>query len=487
MKAKKKKQKNLFFKIVSGIYLFLNLLLMFLVYKLDILPTKYFLPVFFIILLLCVVICFTLLRKKVKKKVKIPVSILTIIISILLLFGNFYLIKTLGFIDDNMGQGYNLKNYNVYVLKNSKYKTISDLKDKSIGYFANDIEKEKVIDELSKKTKLNFKEYTSLTELAADLLDKEIDSIVLEDSYKAMLLDNSEVIDEKIKKFDDLTKVIDTFKIKIETEEIKKDINVREESFNIYISGIDTYGEVSSVSRSDVNMVVTVNPTTNEILITTIPRDYYVQLHGTDGYNDKLTHAGMYGVDMSVKTIEDLLDIDINYYLKVNFTSLTDIVNALGGVDVYSEYAFYSTNNIYFKQGYNYVDGKKALEFARERYAFLYGDRQRGKNQMALMEAIFKKCIDPSILVKYTSLLEAVDGSFVTNMDSDKLTSLIKKQLEDNASWTIKNNSLDGSDGEEYTYSFSAEKLYVMIPTEESISNARNMIQEVMNKEKTEN
>lgn len=486
MKTKKKKNKNLYFKIVALIYALLNALFLGLIYKLDILPTKFFLPLVLVIIFIGGTIIFPLLHKKIKKKIKIPVSILAIIISLGFLLGNIYLIKTLIVLGGNTNLGYNLKNYSVIVLKNSKYESLSDLENKTLGYFANDLENNQVIKELGSKVHVDFIKYDTLDELATDLLNNEVDSIVLEDGYKAMLLDNTEIKNENLVNFDTKTKTIHKFKIKVETEEIKKDIDVREESFNIYISGIDTYGEVSAVSRSDVNIIATVNPRTNEILLTTIPRDYYVQLSGTTGYKDKLTHAGIYGIDMSVKTIEDLLDIDINYYVKVNFTSLTDIVDALGGVDVYSEYSFYSTNFIYYNKGYNYVDGAKALEFVRERHAFIDGDFQRGKNQVALIEAIFKKCIDPSILVKYTSLLESVNGSFATNMSSDKITSLIKKQLDENASWTIKNNNLIGTDSNEYTYSYSANKLAVILPNEDSVNNTKALIKEVMNNEKND-
>ena len=185
--------------------------------------------------------------------------------------------------------------------------------------------------------------------------------------------------------FYSLVRSIYTFKIKINVKDVSKDVDVLNDTFNIYLSGIDTYGEISSVSRSDVNIILTINPKTHQILLTSIPRDTYVQLSGTTGYKDKLTHAGIHGVEKSISTIEEFLGIEINYYFKVNFTSVIDIVNTLGVVNVYSEYTFTSKDGYNYTKGYNYMNGAQALSFVRERYAFSEGDIQRGKNQQAMI------------------------------------------------------------------------------------------------------
>ena len=211
-----------------------------------------------------------------------------------------------------------------------------------------------------------------------------------------------------------------------------------------------------------------------------IPRDYYVQLHGTTGTKDKLTHAGIYGIDMSIQTLEDLLQTKINYYFKVNFTSVIDIVDALGGLDVYSEYTFVSYSGYSFKKGLNSVNGEQALDFVRTRKAFTDGDRQRGKNQQALIEAMFRKATDKSIITKYNSLLNAINGKYQTNMSIKKMTSLIKTQLNTMKSWNITSYSLTGSDSSNYTYTYY-QLLYVMEPDEESISTAIEMINAVLN------
>ncbi len=231
-------------------------------------------------------------------------------------------------------------------------------------------------------------------------------------------------------------------------------------------------------------MIVTVNPKTKQILLTSIPRDYYVQLHGKTGYKDKLTHAGLYGADMSVKTLEDLLNIEINYYIKVNFTSVINIVEALGGVEVYSDYTFTSIDGYNYTKGYNKVNGEQALSFARERKAFSEGDRQRVKDQQALLEAMFRKCTSPAIITKYNSLMNSINGSFVTNMSANRITSLIRMQLIGKYKWIITSNSLDGENSSNYTYSYSAQKLYVMEPIEDSVKYAKELIDSVIDGEK---
>ena len=266
----------------------------------------------------------------------------------------------------------------------------------------------------------------------------------------------------------------------MKAEDISKDVSVTKEPFSIYISGIDTYGKISSVSRSDVNIVATVNPNTNQVLLISIPRDYYVKLHGTTGYNDKLTHAGIYGVDMSVKTLEDLLGININYYVKVNFSSVIKIVDVLDGIDVYSEYTFKSYSGYNFTKGYNHMDGKQALDFARTRKAFASGDRQRGKNQQAVIEALIRKCSSAAVITKYSSLLDSINGSFQTNMSTKEITSLAKYQLDKMPEWTVKSISLDGSDSYNYTYSYGRSKAYVMVPYESSIKEAQQALSEIL-------
>lgn len=392
---------------------------------------------------------------------------------------NFYMAKTLGVLLSNGDSKYKLEHYSVIVLDNSKYKKITDIKNEEVGYFENSTGAKEANKKLQEDINVMFKSYNASNALVNDLLDSKVNVIVLEDSIK-------NIMKEEIVNFEKDTKVIHTFTIKTKVETTLKEVNVTIEPFAVYISGIDTYGQISSVSRSDVNMVMVVNPETHQILLISIPRDYYVQLHGTTGTKDKLTHAGIYGIDMSIKTIEDLLELDINYYIKVNFTSVIDIVDALGGLDVYSEYTFTSYSGYRFKKGMNSVNGEQALDFARTRKAFKEGDRQRGKNQQALIKAMIDKVIDKSIITKYSLLLDAVNGKYQTNMSVKALTSLVKAQLKDMSGWNVHSYSLLGKDETDYTYTYN-QLLYVMKPDEESVAEAISLIDAVLKGTELEN
>ena len=307
------------------------------------------------------------------------------------------------------------------------------------------------------------------------LINKEIDSVLIEESSMALIYEQNE-------EYNGMFKTIYTINIKTEIE-ITKEADVTNQPFTVYISGIDSYGSIATVSRSDVNMVATINPTTKQVLLISIPRDYYVQLRGTTGYKDKLTHAGLYGVETSVGTLEDLLDVDINYYARVNFSSLEQIVDALGGVDVYSKYSFTSSKatggTYYFTEGYNHMNGKQALSFSRERKALPGSDRARGINQQAVIDGIIRKATSPAIITGYSKILSSLNGTFQTNMSDNDIQKLIKMQLNDMASWNITSYSLDGTDGSEYTYSYPTQKLYVMNPIEETVTEAQGLIDKV--------
>jgi polyisoprenyl-teichoic acid--peptidoglycan teichoic acid transferase len=473
MKAKKKKKKlNLIYKIIMSILFIATILFVIGLMYLNILSIKWFMIILGILLIIDLLIYLAITKSKKKK----TGSFIAILLSLILSLGSFYVFKTNGLLN-NMFSNYKTYNYSVIVLNDIGYTKLRELDNKVMGYLDNDSKEEKQsLEHIKNKITPDLKDYEDIEQMGNDLLAQNVDSILIEDSYLSMLK-------EENSKYETDCKVIYTFKVRVKIENFSKDVDVTKKTFSIYVSGIDTYGTVDSVSRSDVNMVVTVNPETKQILLTSIPRDYYVSLPGKTGYKDKLTHAGLYGVDMSVKTIEQLLDIEINYYVKVNFTSVIEIVDALGGVDVYSEYDFTSIDGYHYSKGYNKVNGEEALSFARERKAFAAGDNQRVKDQQALLQAMFQKCISKEIIYKYSKLLNSLNGSFVTNMPTNKLTSLIRMQLDDMAKWTITSNSLTGTDSSNYTYSYSSSKLYVMEPNEDSITEAHDLIESVYNGE----
>lgn len=469
--AKQNKKKRTFSKILTTILLIVNILFITLTLLLNVIPFRFIMVILITIFIVNAIIIWLLFSKKGYKR--LIGSILATIMIVIPVIGAIYEFNTLDFLSVFGGVDYKTLNYNVIVLKNSDYENIKDLNKKTIG-FIKDQNVNDAINTLDNKIDFKTNKYSNIADTIDSLLKDNSKAIVLEDA-------NYTILAEENPKFVDKVKVIHTFAIDIKVKNINKKVNVTKDAFNIYISGIDSYGKITSVSRSDVNMVVTVNPNTNEIVLTSIPRDYYVRLHNTTGYKDKLTHAGIYGIDTSVATIEDLLEIDINYYLKVNFTSLIKIVDELDGINVYSKYAFTSRDGYTYQAGYNDLNGKEALSFVRERKAFKEGDRVRGENQQAVLEAIIKKALSPKIITKYNSLLNSVEGSFITNIDDSDITKLIKKQLNDNNSWSFKTLNLNGTDGYEYTYSYSANKLYVMIPDEESLTNVKETLKETLN------
>ena len=483
-KRKDKKKGNGLYRLFGFLLLISSLVLLGVVLYIDILPMKYLLALGGVLLLVNFILGFFLFRKNVKKKPKRVCAVFAVLFTILFGVGSFFIFKTFGVIDD-MSQEYKTYTYHVLVKNDSSYQKIEDIASKTLGYYNDNSEAtKKAIEKLDTVVKTENDSFGNLDGLGVSVLSGDKDAILVEDSQKTKLENAGNNENNSVSGFKDKVRVLYTFKVKVKLS--STGVNVTKDVFNIYISGMDQYGKVSEVSRSDVNMILTINPKTKQILMTNVPRDYYVQIHDTTGYKDKLTHAGTYGIDTSVKTLEDLLGIKIDYFFKVNFSSLQNIVNALDGVDVYSEYDFQSWNGYNFTKGYNHVDGKAALAFARERHTFTDGDNQRGKNQQALIEAIFRKCTSSSIITKYNSLLDSLKDSMITDMPMKSITSLAKMQLKDNASWTITSNSLTGTGSSELTYTYSYQNLYVMIPDEKSVAEAKEKINKVAGDEKLE-
>ena len=261
---------------------------------------------------------------------------------------------------------------------------------------------------------------------------------------------------------------------------------ITKEPFVVYLSGVDTRGELTEKSRSDVNILAVVNPTTKRVALINTPRDYYVDLAGTDS-KDKLTHAGLYGVETSMATLGNLYGIDVNHYIRINFTGFINIIDALGGVDVYSDQAFTSVGSpgyydpTTFVEGWNHLDGKAALAFARERHAFASGDIQRGINQMKVIDAMLNKIKSPALLVGFSKIMDAAADCFVTSLSQDQISALVRMQLSDFADWDIQSYTVTGSSGSSTKcYSAKGQKLYVMLPDDSSIAKAKEMIASVL-------
>ena len=266
---------------------------------------------------------------------------------------------------------------------------------------------------------------------------------------------------------------------------------ITKEPFVIYLSGVDTRGELTEKARSDVNILAAVNPVTKRVVLINTPRDYYVDLAGTSD-KDKLTHAGLYGVETSMETLGNLYGVNVDHYIRINFAGFISIIDALGGVDVYSDQAFTSVGSpgyydpTTFVEGWNHLDGKAALAFARERHAFASGDIQRGINQMKVIDAMLNKIKSPALLMGFSKIMDAAADCFVTSFSQDQISALVRMQLSDFADWDIESYTVTGSSSTSTKcHSAKGQKLYVMLPDDASVSKAKEMIASVLGGEGT--
>lgn len=454
-------------KVMLVIQILISIVLAVLLIQLNVLPIIYIIMIIVLEILLGVGIFFLM---RYAQKVRLIIShLISLVISIVLIVGCMVVSKGNNAIQGLTSDHTQTNRISLYVLDDSSYQELSDLKNQSIEANVNDEHMAEAIDALNKEVKLSIQGQEDYVQMSNDLYDQKTAGIYMNEAQSALF-------DEIHEDFHEKTRVLYTYEITEEVEDFSKDVSVTQNAFNVFISGIDTTGPVSTVSRSDVNMIVTVNPQSKKILMTSIPRDYYVTLANM-GQKDKLTHAGLAGVENSVKTLENFLGIDINYYARVNFTSLIQMVDALGGIEVYSDQ---DIPKLGIHEGVNDMDGKMALSFSRERYSYKSGDNHRVQNQQKVLEAMLNKMMSPAIITNYSSILDHIDGCFETNMTSDEITSLIKMQLSDMSSWDIQQIQLQGHGtmltGGAY---MPGNRLYYMIPDEDSVSQCVAKIKEV--------
>lgn len=477
-RKKQNKKITMVSRVIFGILFLLSIVFFGIVFLVKIIPLKYLLFVICVYGLYLLISFICQCSINIKIKIKYFFDFISCIFIVILCIGLFYMYKTINFMDIIKSKGYEFENYYVVVLKD-KYDSIYDIDNKYIGIYSGSENYDSALDKLSKKIDFKKEKYNNFEIASKSLLDGDVSALFISQIDK-------ELADEQVSDFMISVEIIDVISIKVKSEVVVKDVDVTKQPFNIYISGIDIYGDISSVSRSDVNMIATINPNNHKILLTSIPRDYYVRLHGTTGYKDKLTHAGIYGIDMSISTIEDLLDIDINYYVRVNFTTLISMVDSIGGIDVYSDLSFnaYTNSKCKYVLGTNHLDGKCALAFARERYAYKEGDRHRVLNQQAVIIAILNKALSSkTFITKYTSILSTLGNSFQTNIPQDNIYSLVNMQLDKMPKWNINTYSLDGTNSRNYTYSYASSKLYVMEPDYDTVEKAKELINDLIKSE----
>ena len=468
------KNKNIVGKIITILQLLVSVICTVVAWNSGLLPKKYMM-----IFAVGLVILFVLMhvfqypQNKILRYIGMIVSLMIIIVLSGLCV---QLIKADDLIKKVGGATYKTDNMIVVVKKDDKAENIEDAQNYRFGY-------QMVIDSDNTQEMLNdikstvgrdikAEEYSTLVDEANALLNGNVDAAVFNEGYIG-------IIDDSIEGFSDNVKTLYQYGIKTE---VKTDTTTSvNDSFNIYISGIDVSGPITTNSRSDVNLIMTVNPKKKKILITTTPRDYYIAIPDVSGdQRDKLTHAGIYGVDASMKTLEHLYGININYYARINFTSLVKIVDALGGVDVNSDYEFKTMHGDYeIKKGMNHLTGEMALGFVRERYSFEDGDNQRGKNQEKILTAMIQKACTPAILKNARAVVEGVSDSVQTNMTSDEIAEFINAQIENPTGWEINSQAVGGTGDTQTCFSSGNELLYVMWPDEDSVKNAAGQIQKL--------
>lgn len=425
------------------------------IFKLQILPDNILIPIILVLILLTMIFVLLINFSTHGLVSKILCSLMVVVLSAVYGLGNYYLYSTNTTLETVTDQGNKAKNtVSVVVLNSSSLEDVNSLEGPKLGVLKT-IGKEATKKSLNdlKKNNVTYtkKTYDNMLGMLKGLYDGEVDAIVLNEAYRSNVCDL-----EDYTNFNNDTKVI--HKTVYYTKENSSSLAVSDitsKPFNILISGNDSFGSLDENSRSDVDMLVTINPVTSTILLTSIPRDSYVKEVCNDyacnyGVYDKLTHTGIYGVDTTKDTIENMLDIDINYVYRVNFTSMIDIVDALGGVDVtvpegMAVSKFYTNSNLEgVHEGENHLDGKRALAYSRERKAYLDGDLQRARNQQQVLQAMFKKATSPEIIKNYTSLLKALIGAFDTNMTTQEITSFIKYQIQAKPSWKFEQFVLKG-------------------------------------------
>lgn len=422
-------------------------------------------------------------------------TLLAVVLVMLMAVGSIYIRRGVSALEGITEVRKEVSNLVVYVKQEDAASSLEDTKEYQFGILEmldrtnTDAMVEQINGDLG--TEIQTKEFPGIGQLVDALLDGSVNAIIMNEAYFNIIteMEGYENTAELIR--DVTVKAVETVVTEPATEAVEADesgassgaekasaaTKKDDHIYTILISGIDYRGGLVAKSNSDVNIVVTVNTETKQALLINTPRDYYVPLSISGGQRDKLTHAGIYGIDCCMDTLEMLYDTEIDYYFRVNFSGLQDIVDALGGVNVYSEYTF-DAGGYQFYEGYNYMDGAQALAFSRERYSFATGDRQRGKNQMAVIQAVINKALSPEMLTNFTSLLSALEGSFEMNIPYSLIVKLVREQLDEGGTWTMQTYSVNGSDGNDVPYSMS-QSVYVMIPDESTVEKAKELIQQV--------
>lgn len=486
----KSRKPKIIFNITIYVLTIISLVLLILfcinIYKLNMLPVLFLRKVYLLLVSFFIFQFVFIIPPRLRVWVKIIPLTIVIIYGIVCFVGFRYIDDTIKFIDKVNDSLLEKENYYLISKEENKFTHIAKIKDKKVGFY-NTFNKEKAIQYLEEQVKCNIIFYDDLLKMFEDLSNGEVYCLYVNNSL-LNLLDT----DLSYLKSDFVNCYIIEVPLKNVTEDVVKVVDVTNTKFNVYVAGGDSTGDINNVTNTDVNMIVSIDPINKKILLTSIPRDYYVKLSNiSDNAYDKLTHAGYYGIETSIVAVEELLDIDINYYIKVNFSTVISVVDSIGGIDVYNDYSFrfkaykykeFNEQYIYFPKGWNHLNGRHALAFVRERKSFNDGDIQRVKNQQKVIEAIFNKVTStPSLLLNYSELLQSISSSFSTNLNSE-INRLVKMQVADMAKWSIEKQNLVGVSGTGICYSYPNQNLWIAKPNNDSVNSNKAKIKEFYEK-----
>ena len=459
--------------ILLFLYIVLTCFLLFLIFRYHILAVSYFNLILAAIMVFIALVALFLISNRKAKKLTLIMLLLSIVASSLALVGVHQFVSLANHL--NATSNYSSYSISVAVLADSEIGNVSQLSSVTAPTKTDAENIKKLLDDIKISQNKDLKVEDSSSYLAAykSLLAGETKAIVLNSVFENLIEQEYPDHAQKIKKIytKELTKTVEAPK------------SSQNKAFNIYISGIDTYGPISSVSRSDVNIIMTVNQETKKILLTTTPRDAYVPIaDGGNNQNDKLTHAGIYGVDASIHTLENLYGIDLNYYARLNFTSFLKLIDLLGGVDVYNDQEFTSLHgNYHFPVGNVHLDSEQALGFVRERYSLANGDGDRGRNQQKVISAIVQKLTSAEALKNFDDIMQSLQDSVQTNMPPETMVSLVNAQLVSGGKYTVITRDLKGTGRMDLpSYAMPDSSLYMLEVDPNSLETLKTEIKDIM-------
>lgn len=474
----KKESNNIIWrKVVAGATVIALGVLAYFLQVMGILPAKYLYAGLAVLALLAIGAAAWLLRAQRKFNVVAAYGFALVLIGFSG-FGAYTLQRGYSLLQQISGASGQTVEYSAVVLQASRFTSEQDIPGKELAAASADTMHFEKLQALTQA--MSIREVASYPELVAELYGEGAEIVLLNEGYRM-------VIEELYAQFSKDTRVIATYKI---TEQSAGTADLFADggngSFNIYISGIDTYGDISRVSRSDVNIVVSVNPNTKKMLLTTIPRDSYVSIAGGgNDQKDKLTHAGIYGVDSSIGTLENLLQTDIAAYVRVNFTSLVSLVDKIGGIEVVNPVAFRTDGGEEFPAGVIKLNGQRALTFSRERHNLAGGDTDRGQNQQRVIVGIFNKISSPALLANYQDILTALGKSIETNISTQDISRLVNMQLDYGGAWQIDSTNVTGrgQTGGLPSYAMPGRNLYMYVLDQASLDATKQRIQSTLSGE----